>query len=130
MKQKTTKEIYQENIQKKAQLEKELEAIQSRLELAKKAFYDKIQEMRDSDLIPCGGYISTGFEDEEFTNGMAEFDAELEQKYAGTEKAALAEVKGEYLDKLLEYDEILNEINITKALMGTEESMQPGAENE
>ena len=72
----------------------------------------------------------TGDEDEDFMQTYREMQEYEEKVYLGAEKAAVAEIKGKYVNKLLQYDSFIKELMISKAALDRENANEPGGEDE
>ena len=130
MKELTAKQIYDNNIKKQQKLIEEIQELKQKLEKAEEAFEKKAVELLHSGKMQSGGYIVTGDEDEDFMQTYREMQEYEEKVYLGAEKAAVAEIKGQYVDKLLQYDSFIKELMISKAALDRENANEPGGEDE
>ena len=121
------RKVYEEDLKKMEQLKAEALELKAEMERAEIAFDEKLRELRKAGLLPTESYIVTGEEEEGALQQMAEFEEYQEDIYAGKEKEAYREARGNYSEKLIQIINFESELTLAEhALEQAEENSEPG----
>ena len=119
--------IYKEDLEKLNKLQAEAEVLKVEMDNAEKAYDAKLKQLRKDGYLSSESYIATGNEDENFFQEMADLEEYQEEIYAGKEKEAYREARGNYNEKLMQIINFQSEVSIAKyALEQAEENSEPG----
>ena len=122
--------LFKKAINDHARVLKEVEELKKKLDKADAKLQAKITKLHESGLIPSGGFISTGVDDD--INSYMEYQDDLYDVHVKNEKAEYQEIRGQFLDKLIELDRLGKEIVIAEACYNKflNNESQPGGSDE
>lgn len=128
---KEAQKILNEDLAKRTKMVEELKELKEKMDKAEEALSLKLAEGVRSGKIQSGGYIVTGEEDESFMETLRDMQEYEEDLCAGPEKAAYADARMAFWDKMLELDKMDDEIALAEAAVERAKGQsEPGGEDE